>query len=415
MFKGRVMDRQMILNELDQLYAQNKIEEAYQFLISQTQLAMQNQDDLLVLVLLSELIGYYRVTANFQQGQIIAQQAMRILESRGMDHSLDGATTYLNIATLYRAQGLFQEALLLYQRTQDIYEKNLNIYDERYCAFYNNVSLLYQEMGDYQKALEYELKALKIVSQLEDCEIEEAITYTNLSQMYYSLQNIDQSKQCLKKAIALFEKYNPKDPHYFAALSSLAQNNYIEGRHEEALSLYDRVLTGIENVFGKNKDYYIVLENKQKVLDEINHQTMKGMDICQKYYEAYGKTMIDEKFPDEKKYMAIGMFGFGSDCLGYDDTISRDHDFGPGFCILLPSDIYQKIGHSLQEAYNQLPQEFMGLRRIESTHGQGRVGVFETESFFEQFLYRIPSSLEEWLYVDENALLACTNGRIFED
>ena len=61
--------------------------------------------------------------------------------------------------------------------------------------------------------------------------------------------------------------------------------------------------------------------------------------------------MIDEKFSDIKKYMAIGLCGFGSDCLGYDDDISRDHDYGPGFCIWLPKKIYTQKGQVLQKAY----------------------------------------------------------------
>lgn len=125
--------------------------------------------------------------------------------------------------------------------------------------------------------------------------------------------------------------------------------------------------------------------------------------------------MIEEKFKDEKPYMAVGMFGFGSDCLGYDDEISQDHDFGGGFCILLPEHIYQKIGKNLQEAYDQLPEEFDGIRRMTSFHGQGRVGVFEINAFFEQFLQQIPQTLSQWLYADENALLNCTNGMIFAD
>ena len=125
--------------------------------------------------------------------------------------------------------------------------------------------------------------------------------------------------------------------------------------------------------------------------------------------------MIEQEFASIRPYMAIGLMGMGSDCLGYDDEISHDHDFGPGFCIWLPRDIYQQYAQKIQESYQKLPQEFMGVQRLTSLHGSGRVGVFEIESFFEQFLRKIPETLDEWLYVDENALLACTNGRIFED
>ena len=342
---------------LDKLYESQKLDDAHQFLLAQTQQAINEENDEKLLFLLNELLGYYRAIGSFHQGNMIAEQLLRILISRNLDQTINGATSYLNIATLDRAQGKYQEALPLYQKTEMIYKELLAENDEKCAGLFNNESLLYQEMGNYQKAIDKSLQALNIISHLEDCRIEEAINCTNLSLMYFSLQQMDKGKKYLDRGIALFEKYNPQDSHYFAALSSLAQY----------------------------------------------------------YYEKYGKKMIDESFFDYKQYMAIGLFGFGSDCLGYDDDISQDHDFGPGFCIWLPREIYQEIGQSLQAAYLQLPDEFMGYRRIESAHGQGRVGVFIIEEFFKQFLYQIPMTLEQWLYVDENALLACTNGRIFDD
>lgn len=402
-----------ILRQLDLLYSQNKVQEAYQFLLMQLQQAMDMSRDDLVLGILSELLGYYRVTAQFDLGNQIAKQAINILNAHGLENSIDGATLYLNIATLYRAQGKYQESLALYDLTESIYQKYLSLNDERYASFYNNKSLLYQEMGDYDKALEYELMALSLIHKIPNCEIEEAITYTNLSQIYFSLKQNEEARKSLYHAIAIFKIFNESDPHYFAALSSLAQSYYLEKNYQKAIDLYDQVLQGIDQVFGKNKDYQIVLNNKQKVEKEMH--SLKGLDICKMYYETYGKPMLQKLFPEELKYMAIGLCGFGSDCLGYDDEISRDHDFGPGFCIWLPRSLYERIYLPLQQAYDALPHEFMGYKRQTSLHGQGRVGVFCIDDFFLQFIGRVPQSLNDWLYTDENGLLACTNGAVFDD
>ncbi len=399
--------------QLDQLYATNQLDQAYAFLLEQINTAMEYQDDLAILFLLNEMIGYFRVTSQFQLGNQIATQILNILAMSGREQTIDGATSYINIATFYRVQGRYQEALDLYQKTEKIYQQYLLPNDELYSAFYNNLSLLYQEMGDIHQAITMQKKALSIVEQLDDYRQEEAITYTNLSQMYLSLHQNNKAKECIQKAIALFQQYTVDDPHYFATLASQAQLYYLEKNYSQAIEIYDHVLALIESVYGKNKDYQTILNNKEKIVKEM--KTLKGLDLCEAFYRQYGYPMIENEYAHIRQYMAIGLMGMGSDCLGYDDEISHDHDFGPGFCIWLPQDIYQQYGQKIQASYEQLPKEFMGVKRLTSLHGQGRVGVFEINSFFEQFLQKIPHTLEEWLYADENALLACTNGRIFDD
>ena len=72
------MDINSILETLDQFYSQNDIQKAYQYILEQLNEAMaQNRDDI-VLSLLSELIGYYRVTAQFELGNQICEQALKI-------------------------------------------------------------------------------------------------------------------------------------------------------------------------------------------------------------------------------------------------------------------------------------------------------------------------------------------------
>lgn len=409
------MEIREIQQSLDAFYSQGESEKAYSLLLEQLNIAMNDQRDDIVLFLLSEMIGYYRVTAQFELGNQIASQAIKILIAHGLENSIAAATTYLNIATLYRAQGQYQNSLKMYQECEKIYQKELEHTDERYASFYNNYSLLYQEMGEIDKALDYELKALLIIERLKDCEIEEAITYANLSQMYFSLDDQEKALDCINKSIALFELYGPNDPHFYAALSSKAQYHYSNKEYSKAIELYDQVLIGLEKAYGKSKDYYTVFNNREKVKKEMKNQHIKGIDLCYQYYLKYGKPMIEERFKEYIPYMAIGLFGNGSDCLGFDDDISMDHDFGPGFCIFLPSDIYDEIGKDLQAAYDQLPEEFMGVRRLTSKQGQGRVGVFKIHQFFGQFIRCLPVSLEDWLYADENGILACTNGKVFVD
>lgn len=397
---------------LDTLYSLGKNNEAYQLLLDSLKEAMIHNRDDIVLFLLSELMGYYRVTSQFELGNKMADQALKIVYNHGMEDTIEAATLYLNIATLYRVEGLYDLSLQMYKRCEKIYNQYLSEYDERIASFYNNISLLYQECGEYNQALNYELKALTIIQQLPDCKIEEAITYTNLTIMYKNINDNNKAYETLRKALQLFEIHGKNDPHYLAALSQKALYLYEDKKYKESIELYDRVLLEIEKVYGKSKEYYIVYNNRKKVIEESHY--IKGIDLCYKYYLEYGKPMLMH-FQEYLPYMAIGLFGMGSECLEYDDHISIDHDFGPGFVVLLPQDIYLKIGKQIQEAYNQLPNEYMGYKRITSKQGSNRVGVFSINDYLSTLIKKVPESNEGWLNCEDYELLSCVNGRVFDD
>ena len=71
---------------------------------------------------------------------------------------------------------------------------------------------------------------------------------------------------------------------------------------------------------------------------------MKGLQLAEAYYNDLGAPMILERFGYLDSRVAVGMVGPGSECFGFDDEISRDHDWGPAFCMWLTSDDFKKYG-----------------------------------------------------------------------
>lgn len=145
---------------------------------------------------------------------------------------------------------------------------------------------------------------------------------------------------------------------------------------------------------------------------------MKGLELAEEYYNAYGREMLQTKFSYLTEQMAVGLVGYGSECLGFDDELSMDHDYGPSFCVWLPRELYQQYGAQVQAAYEELPQEFMGYGgRVSEMQGQGRVGVLCLEDFYLGILGRdtVPSTEAEWLALSEENLAIVTNGKVFED
>ncbi len=147
---------------------------------------------------------------------------------------------------------------------------------------------------------------------------------------------------------------------------------------------------------------------------------MKGLEFCEKYYLEFGKNMLETEFSDILDKLATGLLGSGSECFGFDDDISRDHDFEPSFCIFIPDEsiIDRKTEFRLERAYAKLPKEFMGLKRsLISPVGAKRRGVIRISDFLMSKTGTPDGNLShtEWLLSDENALLEVTNGKMFFD
>lgn len=147
---------------------------------------------------------------------------------------------------------------------------------------------------------------------------------------------------------------------------------------------------------------------------------MKGLELSERFYEEYGRPMLEEQFPALLPYAAAGLFGSGSECAGFDDEVSRDHDFEPGFMLLLPGEdvVDRRTAFQLERAYSKLPKEFMGFARsVVAPVGGARHGVLRTAEVFSDKVGAGDGILtvSQWLTVPEHALFEATNGKLFFD
>ena len=147
---------------------------------------------------------------------------------------------------------------------------------------------------------------------------------------------------------------------------------------------------------------------------------MQGLEIAKAFYEQYGRPMLEEQFAQWLPLIAVGLFGSGSECFGFDDDISRDHDLEPGFIIFLPGEdvVDRRTAFLMERAYAKLPKEFMGLKRsLMAPVGGPRHGVLRTEEFFQNKVGSPDGilSLYQWLTIPEAALSEAVNGAVFFD
>lgn len=670
------MDINRVTQELDALFAQEKIDEIPQFLESHIEQAIEEDAKDVLLTLYNEIIGFYRETGRYDLSIENCHKAVALMDEMGLQDTIPYATTLLNAANAHRAAGLLQESLELYNKVRPIYVAQLDEDDMYFANYYNNLSLLYQEMNDFASAKEQLVNALYIVTHKPDKQFEVAVTQANLANTCIELEQDEEAKARAEEAIRIFEEIGVDDAHYSAALSALGSLYYMDKDYPNALSVMEKSrdcvakYLGTDNIqYQRLSDNIGIIRNKmseialaaeqasgseetaystqtavseepseglpsdeelsgeapdasfgwdmlgdgsadatvpeaaepgaeaadeapaeqkaagggfsfeefinsafadegidEESIDEegidgdgsgeegidaegsdvegsaINgfaiegsnesgfdanafdaesaaeeaalqgetavcadgevapvgsmpeglmpegsyeEQSMpepmeeepiegsteeglteeavaeapeeesieealkkmfgaesaeeeppedtlrvSGLELCRRYYEEYGMPMIAEQFRAYESLIAVGLVGKGSDCFGFDDALSQDHDYGPRFVMWVTKSVYEEIGEELQEAYESLPGHFMGVERVETSHGRDRCGVMIIEEFYRNLLgfnlvemldrgsasgKESMETIKSWLAVHDYALAAAVNGEVFRD
>ena len=478
------MDIDKVLQELDSLPGGEETHKTFDFLKAKIEEAYLEGDHASELTLVNEMIGYCRYTGRHEDSAYYGDYALKLCDAQGLKDTLPYATSLLNIATADRAAGRHKESLRNYKKVETLYDKLVDKGDYLYAALYNNMSLLYQAMDDHSGSARYLEAALNTIDGIDTERIPQAITRTNLAQAYLRLGNLGRAEDLLKEAETVFEEMGGDDFHYPGCLNALGQLYYEKKDYVRSTEYYRRALNLLKLTVGEDNPGYISVagnldmaaalaaetedtndrnmedaegkkdsqdikteeakeeaeeekeQGEKKEQDEEKEQ-IKGMEISRRFYEEYGREMLKDRFPEYEERMTVGLVGRGSQCYGFDDELSTDHDYGPDFCIFLDDDLYYGIGEEVQKAYDELPVEYMGYKRVTLLPPDGRrVGVIRTREFYSRILEIDEALLDEYVgatircageitdtgsvyrffsVVKEEHLSSCTNGEIFKD
>ena len=420
-----MLNLEAIVGRIDALFAENQGAQAEQLMKDSIVQAVKEEDDNALLTLLNELIGYYRETSQVEASYQLADQAFVLLGQMGLEGTIPYATTLLNIANAYRAGGRLEDSLRCYEQTMEIYRVQLDPKDMLVASLYNNMSLLYQEMQEFTKAKDALCRALDIVSCHQEAYFELAVTYTNLASTCLALNEDAEACTYFEKAEELFEAHGIEDAHYSAALSSLGTYYYKQNKYEMSAGYFRKAMECMRRSLGENEYYHRLQENLEACEKAAGSAAaISGAQLCRRYYEAFGKPMIQEKFPEYEAQIAVGLVGEGSDCFGFDDVWSRDHDWGPDFCMWITEETEAAIGDALRQAYEELPKEYLGYQRTATSQGKGRRGVQTINGFYGRLLGHrdweavgatvVPEDAF-WHHVTDASLAATINGAVYAD
>lgn len=448
-----------IMQQVDAFYAKNQGYDAEKLMQDSILEAASIGDEGSLLQLLNELLGYYRETGRVKDSYAIAKQCMDMAVRMGLEGTIPYATTLLNVANAYRAGGRLEDSLQLYLKVREIYDEKLSPDDMLVASMENNLSLLYQELGRFADAKESLLRALSIVETKADVDFEVAVTHANLATSCLNIDEMEEAYSYAEASIREFEEMGVEDAHYGAALSALATYYYQKHDYLKAQQYFEKAMHIMERNLGKNEFYDRLKENAQackaayeakisegdsgnrmdsgigemadeKAPDEAEEPEMpeeldeaeepdvpkvSGMELSRAFYEQCGRPMIAEKFPEYEGKIAVGLVGKGSDCFGYDDASSTDHDWGPEFCMWVTEETYAAIGKELEAAYEGLPTEFNGYKRMKKKVAKERRGLFTIPDFFTKSVGAPCYEQVNWRGMHDYSLAAVTNGEIFRD
>nr|MCR5673402.1 tetratricopeptide repeat protein [Lachnospiraceae bacterium] len=216
-----------IFAEIDRLYTANEGAKVEEYILEKLSEAAKLGDEGVMIQLLNELIGHYRETSEFDKMTTFAEKLLNILEGSSVKGTMAHATSLLNVANAYRAAGMLRESNALYQEVKSYYDANVAPDSMLYASLLNNMSLLFQEMGDYESSADCLERALGISLLHDECRIEQATTYANLAMTLIKLDRLDEAEGYLAKSSELFEEDEEPDYHYSAALTALAEIRYV--------------------------------------------------------------------------------------------------------------------------------------------------------------------------------------------
>jgi tetratricopeptide (TPR) repeat protein len=220
--------------------------------------------------------NYPEALRNFSGAQLVFEK-----EAESGDKEIQNglARAYGSIGIVFSEQSNYAKALQYNLKAVKIYE-SLN--DQDRCArLYNNIGIVYKSQGDLFGALEYFVKSLKIQEKIGDPTV--AITTTNIGNIYLAQKNYPKAKEYYFKAQQLFGKY--PDPR---GLGELFNNLGLYYKNTDdvksALEHYNKALAAFESIedkFGASDTYAFIGEAyfDQGDYDKALSNTVKSLSL----------------------------------------------------------------------------------------------------------------------------------------
>lgn len=244
---------------LDDLFQQKDSGQTMAYLQRWLQEAQQRQDTSGIVAVSNELGGFCRAMGQIDRAKDLYKTVLTQLEHMGLIHSEHYATALINAGDVYVNSRELPEALQYFLRARDLLVECGLAGDYRMAALNNNISMVYRDTGEFDKAEQALDIAFRIIRGIPECRGELATTYINLGELQVRQNKLEMARESFEEACRMFEEDGGGDVHYSSACAGLGQVYYLKGQIPQAIRWYEKALTLMERDFGRT-EYYKILE-----------------------------------------------------------------------------------------------------------------------------------------------------------
>ena len=198
------IDMERIKRKLDIHFDKKEFDQAERLINYWIVEAKNGENKRAELELQNEYMGFLRKMNRRDDAIAHAERAATLVRKLKLDRTVGGATVFLNVATVYKAFGNPNAAMSYFNKTKEVYDQNLKEDDKLFAGLYNNMALAAVDMKQYDAAENLYNKAIEIMKNIKDGELDAAISYLNYADLLYAKYKADVSED--------YSKYRPAIP-----------------------------------------------------------------------------------------------------------------------------------------------------------------------------------------------------------
>lgn len=246
--------------KLDDLYERGTAYELEIFLGESVEDFLANGQSDEYISALNELGSFYRGGGRLGEAIDAFKRAKKAWEEKRDTKGQGYAVILNNLAGAYRMDGQNVEALSLFLDAMSVYDALAERDGYCFASLLNNIALVYAQMNELDKAIEYTRRAAEAVKGADALAF--AISGVNLAALFLKADRTQEAKAALIDAEEAFLAGGyMEDAHFAAALNIDAALEVAEGNFDSALKKYGHSANIIKQFCGENNDYMTVCAN----------------------------------------------------------------------------------------------------------------------------------------------------------